>query len=127
MLRPSPLFRGSLLFLALAFLDPLRAAAEPSAQDLQRARDLFADAQKREREGNWAGALEALNRVALIKRTPGVEYHLGICEEKLGMLVEAFRDYQAAERDASQQNVQDVLDAVKAPLAAIREKIPRIK
>jgi hypothetical protein len=109
------------------FAERAAAAAEPSPQQLQSARDLFADAQKSEREGNWTAALDALNRVAAVKLTPGVLYHLALCKEKLGMLVEAYKDYQAAERAAAAQNVDDVLQAVKGPLAALREKVPRLK
>lgn len=117
----------SLTLLVASPLAGVAFATEPSAQQLQYARDLFAEAQKHERDGNWQAALEALNKIAGIKLTPGVQYHLALCKEKLGMIVEAFKDYQAAEREAQAQNVQDVLQAVKGPLAALREKVPRLK
>lgn len=127
MARALRIFGLSLSLLVASPLGGVALAGEPSPQQLQYARDLFAEAQKHERDGNWQAALDSLNKIAGIKLTPGVQYHLALCKEKLGMLVEAFRDYQAAERDAQQQNVQDVLQAVKGPLAALREKVARLK
>jgi hypothetical protein len=119
---------GLTLCLALASgAAATRAEAAPTAEQLQYARELFAEAQREERAGNWTGALEALRKVAGIKLTPGIRFHTALCEEKLGMLVEALAEYEAAEREARQQDTQDVLQAVSGPLAALRARIPRLR
>ena len=39
-----------------------------------------------------------------VKLTPGVRYHRALCEEHLGQLVEALRDYKAAALQAREEN-----------------------
>jgi hypothetical protein len=118
---------GLTLCLALAGAGAsTRAFAAPTPEQLQYARVLFAEAQKEERAGNWQSALEALRKVAAIKLTPGIRFHIALCEDKIGMLLEALADYEAAEREAQQQSTQDVLSAIKEPLAALRARIPRL-
>lgn len=100
--------------------------ADPSASELQAARDLFAQAQKDEEKQDWLGALEKLKRVASVKVTPGVKSHMAACEEKLGQLVLALADYTAAETLAKQQNNAEVLAAIADPMAKLRARVPTL-
>src|SRR5262245_1557810 len=94
--------------------------------ELQHARDLFAQAEKDERAGDWTAALEKLRRIGQIKLTPGIRFHTALCEEKTGQLVLALEDYARAETQASNERNSEVLSALKEPLAALRARIPRV-
>ena len=108
--------------LALLLSQAARAqSTEPGASELQTARELFADAEKDEREGSWAIALEKMRRVGRIKMTPGIRVHIAACEERLGQLVAALADAQAeAEKN------QDVKKLMKEPLEALQARVPRV-
>jgi hypothetical protein len=113
--------------LALAFVvQAPRAGAEPSAAELREARESFAQAERSEKAGDWAGALERLRRVERIKETPGILFHIALCEENLGELVQALEDYARAERQATEEKNREVLGALKEPMAALRERIPHL-
>jgi hypothetical protein len=102
------------------------AWADPSASELQAARDLFAAAQKEEDAQQWDKALEKLRRVASIKMTPGVKSHIAACEEKLGQLVLALADYTAAAELAKQQNNAEVLAAIAEPMKSLKARVPML-
>jgi len=105
----------------------LPAAAEPTAADLQNARDLFAKAERDEKAGDWSAALQKLHTAMGIKTTPGLLFHVALCEENLGSLTAALVDYQAAEQLARSTHNADVLDAVAEPLASLRTRVPSLK
>ncbi len=102
------------------------AFAEPTPGELHAARELFGKAEKDEEAGHWADALEKLRRAATVKMTPGIRFHIGLCEEKLGQLVAALNDYSGAETQARAEANKDVLDAVAEPVAALRARVPTL-
>jgi hypothetical protein len=118
--------RAILLTFSLALLAPAAAAAEPTQAELKEARELFARAEKEERAGDWAAALEHLRRVAQIKVTPGIRFHLGLAEEKTGLLVTALADYALAEKQATDEKNREVLAALREPIAALQARVPRL-
>ena len=66
--------------------DPPRAAApitQPTPGQVQAARELFKAATSDEDAARWTDALEKLHRVADVKLTASVRYHIAFCEEKL--------------------------------------------
>jgi hypothetical protein len=102
------------------------AHADPSPTELQAARDLFGKAEADEDVGHWAAALDKLHRAASVKATPGLLFHIALCEEKLDLLVAALADYTAAEQAAREQSNKEVLNAVSEPLRAIRIRVPTL-
>lgn len=112
--------------LACALAAPARAA-EPSAAELQTARDLFSKAERDEKAGAWSAALEKLRTAVAIKTTPGLLFHIALCEENLTSLTAALSDYQAAEQLARTTHNADVLEAVAEPLSSLRARIPTVK
>ncbi len=100
--------------------------ADPSPSELQAARDLFSKAEKDEDAGNWSEALDKLKRAVSVKPTPGLRYHIALCEEKLGQLVAALADYTAADQAAREANNKDVIDAVAEPLKTLRIRVPTL-
>jgi len=117
---------GALLGIALGSVSLPCFATEPSKSELAAARDLFSRAERDEDAGRWADALEKLRRAGTVKMTPGIRFHVALCEDKLGQLVAALADYTAAEAAARSEGNKDVLDAVSDPLAAIRGRIPTL-
>ena len=104
------------------------ALAGDAASDaqLRAARDLFVAAERDEDEQRWSDALEKLQRVALVKLTPGVRYHTALCEEHLGHLVAALSDYKAAASEARTENASDVLRLVDRRIADSTERVPHL-
>jgi hypothetical protein len=110
----------------VALLCPAMAFADPSPADLQTARDLFHKAEKDEDAANWAVALDEVKHAAAVKMTPGLRYHIALCEEKLGQLAAALDDYSAAETLAKAEKNREVLDAVAEPLRALKARVPTL-
>jgi hypothetical protein len=94
------------------------------------ARDLFGKAEKDEEAKDWSAALEKLRRAIAIKSTAGLRFHIAVCEENLGQLVDALHDYEAAEELAKADKTdkgKQVLAVIAEPLLAIRARVPRLK
>lgn len=111
---------------SLTLAAPSAFAADPSPTELREARELFAKAEKDEKAGDWSAALEKLRRIAQIKVTPGVRFHLALAEEKTGQLVAALADYAIAEKQATDEKNRDVLAALREPIAALQARVPRL-
>jgi tetratricopeptide (TPR) repeat protein len=102
------------------------ARAQPTPGEVQAARELFTKAEADEDAGKWADALDKLKRATSVKPTPGLRFHIALCEEKLGQLVAALADYTAADQMAHDQNNKDVIDAVAEPLKTLRIRVPTL-
>jgi hypothetical protein len=102
------------------------AGAAPSQDDLAAARGLFAEAVKDEDAGRWPDALQKMQRVAGVRLTSGVRYHLALCEENLGHLVAALDGFSAARAQAATDGAQDVLRLVGKRLEELEPRVPRL-
>ena len=107
---------------------PRTARAEPAPTDAQlvAARETFAAAEKDEDVEQWAEALVKLRRVAAVRLTPGVRYHIALCEEHVGQIAEAQADYTEAERQARSEGARDVLKLVGARIADVGARVPHV-
>jgi hypothetical protein len=124
--RTGSLWAGSMVVLASTIGPVPCPAAEPTKTELAAARDLFARAEKDEDAGHWSDALDKLRRASSVKMTPGIRFHVALCEEKLGQLVAALGDYTAAEAAARSEGNKEVLEVIADPLAALRTRIPNL-
>lgn len=103
MLRQKPKAR---LFTALALAvltctaSPARAQPAPTEAALAQARERFATARKLEDTGHWAEALTAFQRVAEVKLTPQVRFHIALCLENVGLWGQALDVYAQAATEA---------------------------
>jgi hypothetical protein len=90
--------RRSAFALALAIVTlSARGRAEELASDtLGYARQLFAEATELEAQADFGAAEVKLKGAIAIKETPGLRFHLGHCQEKLGLLVAAAQNYARA-------------------------------
>jgi hypothetical protein len=104
------------------------ASALPAATDdpLAAAREAFVEAEKDEDGERWTDALAKLRSVAAVRFTSGVRYHIALCEEHTGELVEALADYTEADRQARSEGAHDVLKLVGARIADVTGRIPHI-
>jgi hypothetical protein len=86
-------WRSALLLLAVALL---HAGVAEAAPDIERARQLFEEASTLRESGHFEDALIRLRLAISIKDTPGLEYHAGFCEAKLGRYVKAIGHFERA-------------------------------
>jgi tetratricopeptide (TPR) repeat protein len=103
----------------------LAQAAEPTEEDISRARRLFMRGIEYEQARNWGKALELYREVGQVKLTPQVRYHIATCEENLGKLVAALGGYELALADADQVGEafkQDVTQQIEQ----LRARIPKL-
>lgn len=105
---------------------PVAQASDPSPQEVQLARTLFEEGIRLERAGSCQQALERYRRVATVKSSPSLKYHTGVCHDQLHEEVLALTYYQQAEAEATQKQNQEVLTAVKAPLARLTQRVPKL-
>jgi hypothetical protein len=123
--RRAALSLGTVLALAMPGAPAL--AAEPTPGQLQAARDLFTAATKDEDAQRWQDALEKLRRVADVKLTAGVRYHIAFCEENLGQIATALAHYTEAQSAAQTERDKDVLDLLTpAFLTGLRARVPTL-
>ena len=95
--------------------------------DIAEAKGLFAAAEKDQQSERWADALEKLERVAAIKETAGVRFHIAVCQENLGMLVKSLANYERAREIARDTGTSDVLELVGSKIADVRARVPSVR
>lgn len=110
----SGITRSSVVAVLLALSCAVRPAhAEPTANEIAVARQLFKDATDLEARQQWADAATKLRAAIAIKDTPGLRFHLAHAEVEQGLFVEALVDYDRADDlirgGASAPDVADVL------------------
>jgi hypothetical protein len=103
------------------------ARASPTPGQVQAARELFIAASKEEDAGHWIEALDKLQRVADVKLTAGVRYHIALCEEKLGRIATALDHYTEALDAAKQEHNKDVEGLLQPPfLSDLAARVPKL-
>lgn len=101
-------------------------APAPTAAELSTARKLFADGLKAEDRGAWAEALALFERVRSIAVSPALYYHLAVCNEELGHLVEALNAFEIAVQEAERKNIAEVIEEASAHLKQLRPRIAQL-
>jgi tetratricopeptide (TPR) repeat protein len=105
---------------------PPAAPATPTAAELSTARKLFADGLKAEDRADWAEALAIFERVKAIAVSPALYYHLAVCHEELGHLVEALNAFEIALQEAERKHVTEVLEEASLHIKQIRPRIAEL-
>lgn len=106
-----------------------RALAEPTAADLAAARKKFDRALELEKAGDFKAALALLRDVAAVKATSQVRFHVALCLERLGRLVDAREEYLRAKEDAeTKEGPEGTALAQKAGdrVADLDARIPKV-
>jgi tetratricopeptide (TPR) repeat protein len=118
---------GAVLLLALVLSVPRFATATPPAEEIEIARQHFAEAQRLEQEGAWQQASERLQKAIRIKETPGLRFHLAHALEQQGRLTDAAAELQrAAELIATGAAAQDVEALLEDAQRSLYARIPTI-
>jgi len=102
------------------------ASAAPTPADIATARALFAQATADEQAGRWSDALLKIRRASAVKMTPGLRFHIALCEERTGHLVAALDDYTAAQAAARADGNREVLGLVSEPLLSLKVRLPTL-
>jgi hypothetical protein len=105
------------------------ARAQPSQQDLADARRTFNEGKDLEKAGNYAAALERFKKVAEVRITPQVRFHIALCEENLGKLVSALKGFELAGEEARQAGSSAIEVSENAPTRAdaLRKRVAHLK
>ena len=119
-----PLVALALLALGAAALEP-SAGAAPSEADLTQARERFGEARKLEDAGRWAEALALLQRVAEVKMTPQVRFHVALAMENVGLWTQALDGYAQAASEAA-TGAPDVVKEANEHLRKLEQTIPTV-
>jgi hypothetical protein len=117
------------LLLAAASIAPAADAQTDSrsrTSAIDRARTQFHQGLALETAGDWAGALALFQQVALVKLTPQVRFHIGMCEEHLGQLAAALGDYELAAHEADEAKVAEVSAQVASRRDELKARIPQL-
>src|SRR5690606_31946303 len=92
-MRRRSLGAGLLLVDLLSFASVGSAASTEAVDErvedeerLVTARLLFAEGKENMERGDWDGAVDRFVAAARIKDTPGLRYHVAVCEERAGRL-----------------------------------------
>ena len=126
-MRPPRLARLASILLAVAIVSPAPATAqpEPTPAELDQARQSFAQARKLEDAGKWAEALELLKKVAEVRTTPQVRFHIALCQENLGLWTQALDGFALAAREAVGV-APDVIKESNQHVNALEKRIPTL-
>jgi len=102
-------------------------AAAQSADQLDSARKLFADAVADQDGKRYDTALEKFQRVAAVKDTANVRYRIASCLEALGRRAEALASYETAAKLGEQEKAApDVMRAAREHAAELDRVVPRL-
>jgi hypothetical protein len=128
----SPLRRAVSRALVAALLGSYTLAAAPApvfAQDaaaIAKAREQFRQGLSLEAAGDFARALKEFKEVAVVKSTPQVRFHIAVCQEKTGDLVQALGSYRLALHEAHEAKAADVEGPAQEALAALEPRVPQL-
>lgn len=103
-------------------------AGAQTPEELAAARQVFTEGKQLEGKSAWAEALEKFKKVALVKITPQVRFHIALCEENLGHLVSALKGFELAAEEAKLAGAAAVEVANLAPgrADALRARVAKL-
>ncbi|WP_437568113.1 hypothetical protein [Sorangium sp. So ce542] len=102
------------------------APRQPGAAELASARHLFSLGLAAEDQGRWAEALEIYERISKIVVSPPLWYHLGVCHEALGHVVEALNAFELATSGATARKELALARESRSRLEKLRAKTSQI-
>ncbi|AUX46239.1 hypothetical protein SOCE26_077440 [Sorangium cellulosum] len=102
------------------------APRNPSAAELASARRLFALGLAAEDQGRWAEALETYERIRKIVVSPPLWYHIGVCHEALGHVVEALNAFELAQSSAVARQELALAAESRSRIEKLRTKTSQI-
>jgi hypothetical protein len=116
--------------LSLSFASASMPAFAQTAQELAAARKKFDLALDLEKKGEWKAALAILRDVAAVKATSQVRFHIALCLERSGKLVEARAEYLRAKEEAETKEGAEGATMQKKSverIADLEARIPKLE
>ena len=126
--RSAVLRSVALIASTLASVSAASASADPgpTAAELDQARELFGTARRLEDDGRWPEALELFQRIAAVKLTPQVRFHLALCLENVGAWTAALDGFRGAD-EAARWSAPDVVNEAREHLRALEARVPTVR
>lgn len=120
---------ASALVLGAALVVSTVSFAQATPEELAAARQLFNEGKDLEKQKSYEGALEKFKKVAGVKMTPQVRFHIALCEENLGHLVAAINGFALAADEAKRAGSTAAEVAENAPkrAQALRGRVPTLR
>jgi len=110
---------------ALLAACPAHAATAPTQAELDQARERFAEARRLEDAGRWGEALELFQRVAAVKMTPQVRFHIALCMENVGLWTQALDTFTQAANEA-RATAPQVLTEANEHIRKLEAELPTV-
>ncbi len=118
-------------FALLSLASPTVATAQSDSKlapsQIALAKQWFAEGASLEDREKWGEALILFRRASLVKMTPQVAYHIGLCEGRTGAFVEALASLAHAAELAKAANLPVVESAAKAEAALVESHMPTLE
>lgn len=107
--------------------EPTRVWANesPTAAELKEAREQFTQGRKLEDEGKFAEALALFQAVGQVKMTPQVRFHIALCLEHTGKLVDALETFRMAAREAT-STAPNVVTEANQHIDTLEKRVPTL-
>jgi alkanesulfonate monooxygenase SsuD/methylene tetrahydromethanopterin reductase-like flavin-dependent oxidoreductase (luciferase family) len=104
-------------------------ALAQTAEELAAARQVFGEGKALEGKAQWAEALEKFKKVAMVKMTPQVRFHIALCEENLGRFVSAIKGFELASEEARSagSSAAEVEKLAPERAAALRGRVGKLR
>lgn len=120
---------ASVLVLSAVLAAPTRSFAQPTPEELAAARQLFNEGKELEKQKSYKGAIEKFKKVAGVKMTPQVRFHIALCEENLGHLVDAINGFELAAEEAKRagSTAPEVAENAPKRATALRARVPTLR
>ncbi len=93
---------------------------------IDKAREQFRQGLSLEAAGDFSRALKEFKEVAVVKSTPQVRFHIAVCQERTGDLVQALGSYRLALHEAHEAKAADVEGPAQEALTAIEPRVPQL-
>jgi hypothetical protein len=118
------------LVTSLAILAPSMPTFAQTPDQIAAARKKFELALDLEKKGEWKAALTLLRDVAAVKATSQVRFHVALCLERTGKLVDARAEYVGAKEEAETKEGAEGLTMQKKSaerIADLDSRIPKLE
>jgi hypothetical protein len=102
---------------------------EPTEAELEKARTLFEEARRDEAGRRWGDALLKFRRILDTRDTASLRFHMAYCQENMGLVASASRDYERAAELAQATKGPDrklILEDGAKSLAELAPRIPTL-
>lgn len=109
-----------------AAVSPATAVAQ-TASEIEQAKQWFSTGLELEEKGEFAAALDNFRKALGVKRTPQIEFHVGLCQAKVGALVDGLATLERALELAKAEGNATVQSAATSELAALRPRVPMLE